>query len=1263
MVCAGIHLDGGEHLNDRIKFRHGNMLQGHRRMRRLLPTSMLLGTTKYTNTSSTLFTSSRQRESQHCSSFPFEPGRLPLPRYNLFSSSQSRHQRKAGSFSPHNILFFFVSKAQKKALNNNRFRWSTMMKSLVFSTVLLGIFWSCLAMDSHLKGDEANASTTHHLELSKRAIELSGGIFPALGGEPLAGKVFTTTGSRVTLSNNVVPSRKRKALTFIANPQQISGNTPNLKVDPRLQQTPSNANRALLAPAKVPEESDIVDQSLQEKADTVDSPSSGKDLVAAEEHTTLARRSLIRRSLFEQKFVEKRGLQSEADGDSSRYLSFQASQESQRNLGEFPALGGLKGTVSSAEARKTVEAAKSSPAPNPPPPADSEPGAPPKLSGAQASGKTLSSTLQAFKNHPQPPPGLRFAAWAPPTRLLTISSRGIAVWETADLEALEQAIDIPWLQLNTPSLEPIAAALLPGHTPTRIAVLCNSLVQRTSSLLILAAPSAAPAHILHAHDLPATASELKTSQKLIAVATSAPPALHLFQHDLIPLPCSPILDLAPRPGSGTPVFALGQSRLLVYASSTPHHWPAGEPQPSIAAGPGLAFAAPPPADRPGREKEPVCRCPARHASHSAIIPPASWKHSVAPNLDAIDETARRLGGGLLSGAKYLSSWGQNLWSPSDASPLDPAFSQSAPLPRIIPAARPTPSARPEESAHGNVKVLDLFSPSSAQPLFHFKSSPHPLTFVSLNPASTMLLTASTDGHAFHVFELRPPSRIGLSHPHAPREAAVWHRYKLARGFTAAEVADVVWRWDSKIVAVLTEHGTHHLFAIHPAGGTPTTADSGRSSRAAGPADPLSAIFSPRVHNPRAPPPLSITVSAFEKIKHKADDHAQHDAILSEVHKRAPSVLVHDPSTNTITLYAFERKRTGPAASPLPAAGEETHKKTPSGLSQLMMQQPKLGQSGTTPAAVASFSPALDTFSQSPRILPRSIYLAHQLDFFQLLRPPSAHAGLLAAADWDHLEMRKLSVKAEVRIQPGDLGTDPHHGRADEEERLDHLEAERFVNDDYAPGSPEEVYVGPLRSAVQAGLAPHRVPVPPGFPNGVPAKRGPAAHPFAGLLKLAAADVRPVVGVVHGRVRKQLRRIARRSSSAAWPWASPPVPGSQEEADRTSHPPENEDGGWTGWDGWTFDDAADLAPDHPRPVLLPAAKIPAPLAPASRPPDLTPAAGHLPARSDSSATSTSSSPASGSTPSSTDLLPSSRPRPSALSPPYPPSASARPPPPR
>ncbi|OAV85069.1 hypothetical protein PTTG_30818, partial [Puccinia triticina 1-1 BBBD Race 1] len=265
------------------------------------------------------------------------------------------------------------------------------------------------------------------------------------------------------------------------------------------------------------------------------------------------------------------------------------------------------------------------------------------------------------------------------------------------------------------------------------------------------------------------------------------------------------------------------------------------------------------------------------------------------------------------------------------------------------------------------------------------------------------------------------------------------------------------------------------------------------------------------------------------------------------------------------------------------------------------------------------------------------------------------------------------------------------GRADEEERLDHLEAERFVNDDYAPGSPEEVYVGPLRSAVQAGLAPHRVPVPPGFPNGVPAKRGPAAHPFAGLLKLAAADVRPVVGVVHGRVRKQLRRIARRSSSAAWPWASPPVPGSQEEADRTSvsfeehsavavpppspdlspddpfsnleHPPENEDGGWTGWDGWTFDDAADLAPDHPRPLLLPAAKIPAPLAPASRPPDLTPAAGHLPARSDSSATSTSSSPASGSTPSSTDLLPSSRPRPSALSPPYPPSASARPPPPR
>jgi hypothetical protein len=147
------------------------------------------------------------------------------------------------------------------------------------------------------------------------------------------------------------------------------------------------------------------------------------------------------------------------------------------------------------------------------------------------------------------------------------------------------------------------------------------------------------------------------------------------------------------------------------------------------------------------------------------------------------------------------------------------------------AARPTSSARAEEvhGTYGNVKVIDLFSndPSSTshghrhhQPILHFKSSSDPLTFLSFNPSSSLLLTSSIEGHSFHVFELRPHSRVGKSYlnscrPNHPslssREATVWHRYKLTRGFTSAEVTDVVWRWDSKIVSVLTEHGTHRMF--------------------------------------------------------------------------------------------------------------------------------------------------------------------------------------------------------------------------------------------------------------------------------------------------------------------------------------------------------------------------------------------------------------------------------------------------------------------
>lgn len=990
-----------------------------------------------------------------------------------------------------------------------------------------------------------------------------------------------------------------------------------------------------------------------------------------------------------------------------------------------------------------------------------------------------------------------------------INPIGIALWDSQDLEALVQVCWIRWDHLNLPNpsptlpshpiesfdrplqpinhynshlplhnLEPISAVILPSTDPSHqifLAVLFNSLLERSSKLVILSANTAT---VLHSIDLTGIGVELRANQRTIVIATKSPLALHLYDYSqagrasstssptsnsddgisLVKLPQSPILDLAPKAKTGNPVFHLGHSRLLVYASTKPPN----EREPPIATGPGISFVFPTqdlrtpqafdptsPDHREFRFGLPSSFSSHRHSSHSGISG-TSWKNSVAPNLDAIDETARKLGGGLLNGAKLLSSWGQNFWNPSTDSAHSPRqafhhpsrddlglhFSQSAPLPHMMSAARSPSSTRAGESSasYGNVKVLDLLSTcpkalphgrhhQSPHPLFHLKISSDPLTFLSLNPSSNLLLTSSIEGHSFHVFELRPHSRVGRSYLNGQhleaagsrREATVWHRYKLTRGFTSAEVTDVVWRWDSKVVAVLTEHGTHHLFAIHPAGGTARTnsVENGKPSR--GSLDPLSSIFTSRVHNPYIPQPLSVTVSAFEKIKPKPLHHpglsnhlpsmlrpssdppgfgpadyldpapseselhgnpshyyhtslvfvlpqpddrpksstTDHEQVLPESSKRSPSVLLHDPATNSVTLYNFEVKRkllnsvaSGVSSSLTKSAtsvgtspdgqqsvisdAQKQIMPNPSGLSQLMQQkqtiEPKVnGQDPVNhlgPGFVSSFALAvwhlraisqlttdfnkqlyrsgfsspsmlvstssrwrhlnlskstddrkldsvihgsandqnwtsfveLDTFSHSLRILPRSIYTSHQFDFFNFvprrpLLPSLSNQGLarnysfidqFVSSGFDSLDQKKLTVKREVQIQPGDLGS-----------QFDSLDVfglstaemdDNFVNPHIHPpgvektnlGGDHQIYAEPIRSAVEAVLDATLASSPQGslhtfpeFPNGHPGRKGAAGthhNSLKSITKSVTSNVGPVVGVVNERMRKEIGKL-------------------------------------------------------------------------------------------------------------------------------------------
>ncbi|VDM36490.1 unnamed protein product [Toxocara canis] len=111
-------------------------------------------------------------------------------------------------------------------------------------------------------------------------------------------------------------------------------------------------------------------------------------------------------------------------------------------------------------------------------------------------------------------------------------------------------------------------------------------------------------------------------------------------------------------------------------------------------------------------------------------------------------------------------------------------------------------------------VVDLQCERSEAVMAHFVAHSEPIGYLSFAPGGQMLLTSGQSSTYFHIFLLYP-------HPGSPALGSVRHIYTLYRGTTPAKVLDSAFSMDGRWLALATNHGTTHLFAVCPYGGAVT----------------------------------------------------------------------------------------------------------------------------------------------------------------------------------------------------------------------------------------------------------------------------------------------------------------------------------------------------------------------------------------------------------------------------------------------------------
>ncbi|WVW80768.1 hypothetical protein I302_102754 [Kwoniella bestiolae CBS 10118] len=112
--------------------------------------------------------------------------------------------------------------------------------------------------------------------------------------------------------------------------------------------------------------------------------------------------------------------------------------------------------------------------------------------------------------------------------------------------------------------------------------------------------------------------------------------------------------------------------------------------------------------------------------------------------------------------------------------------------------------------------IDPASPHQSGARRSSNNRPHPVAHLSFSPDGTQLFAAPDDGRSFHILDVHP---AGIDKDEMGEvKGQVWHLYELRRGHTAATVKQVAWDTNGRWIGVGTGKGTVHVFPIHPSGG-------------------------------------------------------------------------------------------------------------------------------------------------------------------------------------------------------------------------------------------------------------------------------------------------------------------------------------------------------------------------------------------------------------------------------------------------------------